>query len=74
MPLVTTVKPDGPKIRACRERRGLTQAGLAELTQRHPQTIGDIERGKQAVASMVLIGQIACVLDVEPERLIKAVA
>lgn len=76
MPLVTTVKPDGAEIRARRERLGLTQADLAELLsqrgpKRHPQTISDLERGEQKAASLRFIAQIAKVLDVEPESLIK---
>jgi transcriptional regulator with XRE-family HTH domain len=74
MPLVTTVKPDGAQIRARRERLGLSQEALAKLLkpQRHPQTISDVERGKQGVVSLMLIGQLARVLNVEPESLIKA--
>jgi transcriptional regulator with XRE-family HTH domain len=71
MPLVSTVKPDGPKIRARRERLGLTQDDLARLTKRHRKTISDIECGNQAVASLMIIGQIARVLGEQPEDLIK---
>lgn len=71
MPLVSTVKPDGPEIRARRERLGLTQEDLAKLTKRHRKTISDIECGNQAVASMIIVGQIARVLKVQPEQLIK---
>lgn len=74
MPLVSTVKPDGPEIRARRERLGLTQEDLAKLTKRHRKTISDIECGNQAVASMIIVGQIARVLKVQPELLIKSEA
>lgn len=74
MPLVSTVKPDGPEIRARRERLGLTQEDLAKLTKRHRKTISDIECGNQAVASMIIVGQIARVLKVQPEQLIKSEA
>jgi transcriptional regulator with XRE-family HTH domain len=82
MPLVTTVKPDGAALKDRRERAGLTQAELAELLRRpgrplpanRHKTISNIERGNQTVASLRFIAQIARVLDVEPEALIKSEA
>jgi len=76
MPLVTTVNPDGAEIKARRERAGLSQAELAELLsqrgpRRHPKVISNLERGNQTVASLRFIAQIAHVLNVEPECLIK---
>ena len=80
MPLVSTVKPDGAKIKARRERAGLTQAELAEMLsrpggrQRSRKVISNLERGNQTVASLRFIAQIARVLEVEPEVLIKSEA
>jgi transcriptional regulator with XRE-family HTH domain len=73
MAKVTTVEPDGPKIKALRERAGLTQADLARLTGRHPQTIAAIEHSNK-VFSLRLIAQLAHVLGKEPEELITAAA
>ena len=71
MALVSTALPDGPAIKRRRELAGLRQAELAALVDRHPQTISDVERGVRPV-SVLLIGQIARVLKVNAETLIKA--
>lgn len=79
MPRVSTVKPDGAAIRTRRELAGLTQAELAELLRRpgadlpanRRKTLSNLECGRQETASLRFIAQIAKVLEVEPEDLIK---
>lgn len=73
MPHISTAEPDGSAVKAFRERAGLTQEDLSKLLKRHPQTISDVESGRRPV-SVILIGQIARVLKVQPELLIKSEA
>lgn len=70
MPRTTKVRPDGRAVRARRESLGLTQAQLGQLAGRHADTIGDIECERWPV-SKILMGQLARVLKVKPESLIK---
>lgn len=67
---LSTVEPNGPAIKVRRERLGLTQADLAALIRRNPQTISDAETGRRSVSTL-LVGQIARALKVDPELLIK---
>ena len=80
MRAATTVEPDGWAIKNCRERAGLTQAELAELTARNGKpvppnrrvTISNLERGSKKFASLRFIALLAKALEVEPEALIKS--
>lgn len=82
MPRVSTVKPDGAALRMRRELAGLTQAELAELLKRpgnpdapnRRKTLSNLECGRQEVASLRFIAQIAKVLEVDPKVLIKQAA
>ena len=71
MPPTRTLSPAGDEIRARRVRLGLTCAQLAARIGRHRQTIARIEAGRQALASDVLINQIANALGAEPEEIIR---
>lgn len=68
MPLVRTVTPDGPAIRARRERSGLTLVQLGRMTGRHPQTLRNLELEAKA-ASVVLINQVANALGAEVDEI-----
>lgn len=66
MPPVETVRPDGPKIRALIRANGYSVSGLGRSIGRHPQTISDVVRGRQAAVSIPLLFQIARALHVAP--------
>jgi transcriptional regulator with XRE-family HTH domain len=68
MPPVSTVRPNGPAIRALRHRRGLTLKALGLRIGRHGQAIRNLEAGER-LASEVMINQIANALDVDVSEL-----
>lgn len=62
MPLVDTVRIDGPALRDLRTRRGLTLPQLASRTGRHPKAIGRLECSNGKPASKVFAVQLALAL------------
>ena len=69
MPPVETARPDGPKIRQLIRTNGYSVSGLARTIGRHPQTLSDVVRGRQASVSLPLLFQIARALHVKPQEI-----
>ena len=59
----------GAEIRRRRDRLGLTQEGLAERAELHPNYLGRVERGEETVSLKSLL-KIACGLNVRLKDLV----
>jgi transcriptional regulator with XRE-family HTH domain len=70
MPLMDLKLRFGEKVRAIRQKRGLSQEKLAEICNLHRTYISSIERGKRNV-SLINIHKIAEALKIDPARLLK---
>lgn len=70
MPKVTTVTPNGPVIKALRERAGLSRKQLGTPIGRVQQSIRRLEETTEP-ASRLFICQVARVLQVDAEDLIR---
>jgi transcriptional regulator with XRE-family HTH domain len=70
MPLVETVQPDGAAIRRLRTRQGFTSNQLGERIHRSGSAIRNLELGTHK-ASVILLGQIARALNVDPAEITK---
>ncbi|MCE9621002.1 MAG: helix-turn-helix transcriptional regulator [Actinomycetia bacterium] len=60
----------GHRVRARRERRGLSQMALAELAEVHFTYISDIERGVRN-PSLITMVKLAAALDTDLGKLVK---
>lgn len=69
MPKVTTVTPNGPVIKALRERAGLSRKQLGTRIGRWQQSIRRLEETTDP-ASRLFICQVAKVLQVDADALI----
>lgn len=58
----------GKKLRELRQRRGLTQEGLAEKAHLHRNYVSDVERGRRNI-SLLNILELARALNVKPAKL-----
>ena len=57
------------RLREWRERRGLTQAGLASRAGTHQKTISNLETGSTQRIELDLLGRLSCALEVLPYEL-----
>ncbi|MGI5414296.1 helix-turn-helix domain-containing protein [Actinomadura luteofluorescens] len=64
MPEMRTLPYDADKIRDLRERAGLSLVQLSERTDRHPESLRNIERNRKN-ASRVTLARIANALGVD---------
>ncbi len=60
----------GNNIRACRNRLGISQEKLAELSGLHRTYVGGVERGERNI-SILNLDKIAAALKVRPDALLR---
>jgi transcriptional regulator with XRE-family HTH domain len=72
MPTMTTVKIDGAKLRALRERRFISREELAAQVGSHRDHIGRLERGEVANPRISTIRKLADALKVDPAELVES--
>jgi transcriptional regulator with XRE-family HTH domain len=65
-------RPFGRRVRALREKRGLSQEALAERADLHWTYISGVERGRRN-PSLNVVGRIARALNVTPSELLSGI-
>ena len=63
----------GRRVRALRQKRGLSQERLGELAHVHRTYVGSLERGERNVA-LINIVRLAEALEVDPAELVKGMS